>query len=560
MKYQLSLPLSLSLALLLVSGEAYSQVVPSTAQPSRIQDRIKIENARPEVGGESILTIPDENGIDKTLPKGATFTLKDLRIEGNTAFSDAELAELYKDAIGSKVGLADLNRIANNITVKYRNAGYILSRAVVPPQRVSGGKVTIRIVEGFINKVIIEGITDESSRLADYANKIRHAKPLDSATMERYLLLMEDLPGVSVHAVIRPAAGVPGASDIVIKVDEKPIDASLYMDNRGTRYIGPMEFSASAALNNALGIYDRTEVRLFAADNTNELKFGQIAHEEQLDSEGTKVVFSVGRTRTNPGYLLQSFDIVGYDTTYSANLSHPFIRSRETNLFANVKFDVRNTDTDSLSTALFRDRLRVLRVGAAYDFVDDWTAINRLEAEISKGFGWWNNAQPSLRSRATGDMNFWKITAKVNRLQPLVGPFGLYLAAEGQKSANTLLTAEEFGIGGADFGSAYDPSEILGDSGIAARAELQYNYNDGTGDFMSNYQAYGFYDIGAVWQRNVASDSRESLASGGVGLRFNAFEDVSGSVELAVPLTRKVAAYGADGSAPRIFFDLSYRY
>jgi hemolysin activation/secretion protein len=560
MKRQLTLPLSITLALALFSTEAVAQTVPSTAQAPRIQDRIRIENTRPQVGGDSIITVPDENGVDQKLAKGATFMLKSINIEGNTAISDEVLAAEYNDVIGTKIGLVDLNRIAGRITAKYRNEGFILSRAVVPPQRVSGGAVTIKIVEGFVNKVIIEGIEDESSRLADYANKIRNAKPLDSATMERYMLLMEDLPGVSVHAVIRPAADVPGASDVVIQVDEKMVDASLSMDNRGTRYIGPIEFSATAALNNALGLYERTQVRVFMADNPNELKFGQIVHEQQLDSEGTKLTLSAGRTRTNPGFTLRQFQIKGYDTAFTMDVSHPFLRSRETNFYGNVKFDVRNTDTDALDTALFRDRLRVLRVGASYDFVDDWLAINRMEAEVSKGFDIWDNAQSNLRSRATGTMDFWKFTANASRLQQISGPFGLYLSAKGQKSANTLLTAEQFGIGGANFGSAYDPSEILGDSGVVARTELQYNHDDGTNDFMSEFQAYSFYDVGKVWMRNLSGNSHQSLASAGLGMRFNAFEDVSGSVELAVPLTRDVAAFGADGSSPRVFFDLSYRY
>ncbi len=566
MKRQLTLPLSLSLALMFIATDAMAVVpsdVPNAAQAPRIQDRIKIDTARPEVGGDPIITVPDESGVDKNLAKGATFILKSVKIEGNTALSADELASEYKDAIGTKVSLANLQQIANKITVKYRNSGYILSRAVLPPQRVSDGSVTIRIVEGFVNKVSIEGVNNESSRLAEYANKIRGAKPLDSATLERYMLLMEDLPGVSVHAVIRPAAGVPGASDVVIQVSEKPIEASASIDNRGTRYIGPVEFSATGTLNNALGIYDKTQVRVFTADNPNELKFGQITHEEQLDSEGTKITFSAGRTRTDPGYTLRALNIIGTDTTFSTNVSHPFLRSRETNFFSNVKFDVRNTDTDALSAALYRDRLRVLRVGSSYDFVDSFLAINRMEAEISKGFGIFDNAQSNVRSRATGEMNFWKFTAKANRLQPLYGPLGLFVSAQGQKSANTLLTAEQFGVGGAEFGSAYDPSEILGDSGVAARAELQYNMDNGTGDFMSKFQGYGFYDVGTVWIRNVSGPSdpnRASLASAGLGMRFNAFEPVSGGVELAVPLTRNVAAFGQDGSSPRIFFDLSYRY
>jgi hemolysin activation/secretion protein len=561
MKRQLTLPLSLSLAFLFVSGDVLAQVPnPAPAQTGRQAERTRIQEARPEVGGMPIITVPDDEGKDKKLSEGATFTIKGVSFEGNTSFTSEELTAEFQEYLNTKINLGTLNKAAGKITAKYRNAGYILSRAVIPPQRIGNGVLKIRIVEGFVNQVTIEGLSDETSRLAQYAEKIRGAKPLDSATLERYLLLMEDLPGVKAHAVIRPAQGVSGASDIVIQIEEKPVDVTATMDNRGTRYLGPVEFSFSTAFNNLMGMYDRTQVRLFAADNTNELKYGQIVQEFQLDDEGTKLQLSAGRTRTNPGYTLKNFDIVGKDTTLSAAVSHPFIRSRETNLFGHVKFDWRNTSTDALDTALFRDRLRVLRTGAAYDFVDQFAAVNKIETEVSRGFKWDGYGRPALQSRARGDMDFSKITAYVSRLQPIEGPFNLFVAAQGQKSGNVLLSAEQFGVGGPNFGSAYDTSEIIGDDGVAARAELQFSGMEDVG-FFESYQLYGFYDVGKVWSRTVVGPgSTAALASTGLGVRFDASQPLSGGFEIALPTTRKVAAYGQDGGAPRFFFDLSYRY
>jgi hemolysin activation/secretion protein len=221
---------------------------------------------------------------------------------------------------------------------------------------------------------------------------------------------------------------------------------------------------------------------------------------------------------------------------------------------------VRQTDLSSLSTRLYDDRLRVLRAGGSYDYVDSLSAINRFETQFSKGFNW--DAGSSVNARSTtGSPVFIKGTALVSRLQPVYGPFEVYVTASGQWSANKLLAAEQFGLGGATFGSAYDPSELVGDSGIAARLELQYNQ---TLDFkyVPNYQLYGFYDGGVVWNRDAFASvkSSSSLTSTGLGLRFNVLEQVTGSLEFAEPLTHRVAANGADGYGPRVFFSLAYRY
>ena len=540
---------------------AYAVEIPNTAQPGRANRQMQIEEARPEVGGATVITVPDDNGGAKKMDTKTTFVLKGVSFENLTAFNEEEMRAEYADLIGTKVNLQTVNGLAAKITARYRNAGYILSRAVVPPQSIKGGVVKIKIVEGYINNVTVEGV-ENSALINGYIEKLRNARPLNTATLERYLLLIQDLPGVTASAVLRPSATAPGASDIAITVLAKKIDGAVNADNRGSRYLGPYQGGVTVNANNMLGLYDRTQFRGLLTSQTSELKFFQISHDEQLDSEGTKLTLSAGRAYSRPGYRLKALDVKGIDTTYSASVTHPFIRSRTSNLFGTAVFDVRNTENQSAGIDLYADRLHVARIGGAYDFVDRFTAVNRFDAQLSKGFGWNDNPSPNVRSRDDGDTSFWKGTMNASRLQNISGPFGVLVAATGQVASGKLLASEQIGVGGADFGSAYDPSEILGDSGLAGRAELQFS-QPGNYKYLNSYQLYTFYDVGKVWTRNpsIGTNSADSLASAGLGVRFNVIDQLSGNVELAVPLTRDVAAYAPNhGDDPRVFFSLAYRY
>jgi len=545
----------------LVPAAASAQVArPATVEPGRASQPLRIDE-RPQVGGESVIVVPDQKGPQKPLKGETTFTLTAIKFENLTAFTEEELRPEYASLLGTKISLSTLNGIVSKITVHYRNAGFILSRAVIPPQRIKDGVVTIRIVEGYINAVEFQGLPSAApGLLGRYAQKIRDTKPLDAATLERYLLLINDLPGVSAQAVLRPAQSVPGASDAIITVTQKKIDGSVTADNRGSRYLGPVQGGVTVNANNMLGVYDRTTLRGVMTDPVRELKFGEIVHEEQLDSEGTKLALSAGYTRTHPGYTLKSSEVFGRDVVYSAVVSHPFLRSRQSNLFGTAQFDIRNTDLDTLRVKVYDDRLKVARVGGSYDFVDRFTGVNHIETTVSQGVGWDVTSSIASRSRPAGKPNFTKATATATRLQPVSGPVNLYVAATGQAASNALLSAEQFGVGGANFGSAYDSSEITGDSGVAGRVELQYSPS-GDSDYVPNYQVYGFYDGGVTWLRNtLPGQSQQSLVSTGLGVRFNAIKDISGGLEVALPLTKPVAANGADGMGPRVFFNLAYRY
>jgi hemolysin activation/secretion protein len=155
------------------------------------------------------------------------------------------------------------------------------------------------------------------------------------------------------------------------------------------------------------------------------------------------------------------------------------------------------------------------------------------------------------------------MTFDATRVQPISGPFSLEVAFSGQLSADALLASEEFGIGGPNFGRGYDPSEITGDSGAAGRFELQFN-DTLAWAVIEDYQLYGFYDVGKVWNRDIQAgggeDKTATLASTGIGARFNGPYDLSGNLEVAFPMTRDVLAQGQDGDNPRLYFGLNKRF
>lgn len=549
-----------SLVVLPVAANAV--VVPDVARPETIQRQLKVDQ-RPELSAKPVITIQDQG--EKELKGDISFVLKAIEFEGGTQIKAEDLKQFYQDKIGKKVTLAELNAVAAKITAHYRNKGFILTKAIVPPQRIDKGIVKIRIIEGFVSDVQLKGdVGSANSVLYKYAEKIKQSKPLDAATLEHYLLLMEDLPGVEARAVLQPSPTIPGASQIIVNIKRDAGEGTtVVVNNRGTRYLGPIQATAILSGNNIVGMDEQTSLRVI---NTpmfhDELRYIGGHHEAQIGAQGTKLLLDGNFVQTRPGYTLEAFEIRGQSYNVAAGASHPVIRSRQTNWYVNSDFSVQRASLNSLGTNLYQDNLRVLRAGSTYDFIDPLDAVNRIDASIYKGFSWNTDNDGLSHSRANGKANFWKATANVTRLQPVYGSWSVSAALDGQYSLNPLYSSAEYALGGQQFGSAFDSAELSGDSAIAGRLELQYSGTT-SHKYLSSYQPYGFYDAGKVWNRNNLSTSdakSASLSSAGLGARVNMAESLTGSMELAFPLTEKVATAGADGYAPRFFFNLQYRY
>ncbi len=513
-----------ALAIVLFPIAAMAQAIPPSEQPGRERQRFiqpQAPLARPAGPAVTLPSTIAPNGAEKVFLR-----VRGVRVTGSTVYSAAELAPLYADLIGRRVSLAAIYALAQRITAKYGNDGYVLSRAVVPPQQLDpkGAVVHLKIVEGYIDKVEWpSGLSRYRDFFTDYATKITAERPVNIRTIERYLLLAGDLPGLKFSSSLRPSAET-GASVLVVEVTEKPIDANAHVDNRGTAARGPFEYYGSATLNNMLGWQEALTLTYAGVVPLKELNYAAADYRQVLNSEGLAFFADFSDAWGTPGTV--SLEELQYRTLGpygDAGLSYPVIRSREHNLTLSSQFYASNSESDVLGAPFNDDRLRGIRARVDSDFADDLQGINQVYAIFSQGIeglGSTENGNP-LASRAVGTVNFTKVEGYAGHTQPLPANFSAYAAAYGQYAFEPLLVPEQCGFGGRYFGRAFDPSQILGDSCIEATGELRYDFRSLPWQ-LSQAQLYAFSDWGDLYtlQAAVGTPAVVDAASVGAGLRL----------------------------------------
>jgi len=534
-----------ALALFGSASTAVAQTIPSDVLPGRERQQFADPpRPRAQPGGPRI-ALPST-----TAPPGAAETMlvvRAVRVTGSTIYSEEQLRPLYEALLGRRVPLQAVYDLAQRITAKYGADGYVLTRAIVPPQELNPGGATVRIevVEGYVNRV--EWPREKLARYKDfftsYSAKITAQRPINISTLERYLLLANDLPGLKFTTALKPSPTERGAATLVIDVTYKPVDVLARADNRGTAARGPYQFLVSPTFNNVVGRHEALTITYATVLPPKELQYIAPSWRQVLNSEGVSAFVNASYAWGNPG--TQQLEDLAFRTTslyVEGGFQSPVIRAREKNLnltaliFGSDNYGFWNLTPGEPQSD---DRLRGMRLRADGDFADRFGGISQATVTFSQGIqglGSTSNNNPTA-SRLGGRVDFTKIEGYFARLQPLGGPVSALFSAYGQYTDTPLLVPEQCGYGGRVFGRAYDPSQILGDSCAFASLELRLDVPPPKVPAMNvplpDAQLYGYADYGYLYRMAVNTETVHTAsatfnaASAGAGIRWRWQNDLN---------------------------------
>jgi hemolysin activation/secretion protein len=547
------------LAVMFLPAAAFAQLVPSSEQPGRERERfIQPSPPRALPAGPAVILPSTEP------PSGAEkirLTIRDICVHGSTIYTKEQLAPLWADVVGKAVPLQAVYDLAKRITAKYGADGYALSRAIVPPQQFSpsGAVPCLQIVEGYIDRVEWPAaIGRYRDFFTHYAAMITAERPVNVHTIERYMLLAGDLPGLKFSASLKPSPNKPGASILVVEVKEKPVDALGRVDNRGTHARGPVQFQLSGTANNLLGQHESFNLTWASATQFKELQYYAAGYRQVLTAEGLWMFVNASHGPSRPGTAtLETLDYRSLSDIFELGFAAPIIRTRETNLTLTGLMFSSDSTSDMLDAPNTIDRLRGFRFKADADLADAWLGINQFNLSYSQGINALGAGAP-MPSRTGGAVEFGKIEASASRTQPLPARFSLFGSVYGQYATTRLLAPEQCGYGGRFYGRAFDPSQILGDQCVEAIGEVRYDVATPF-EQVTQLQLYAFSDYGKLWRGLGTTDSLGTTvpsvhaASAGGGVRIGWLNYLSTDLTVA-------KAIDGPRDDTRFFFAVTGRY
>lgn len=507
-----------------------------------------------------------------------TVSIRSVEISGATAFPRARLDEVAGPLTGPAVPLRRVEEARVAILNLYRDAGYVFTAVDAVVER--DGLLRLAVNEAEIVEVRLDGdIGPAGTQVLRFLENLRGVRPIDVATLERWLLLVEDIPGVTMRAVLRPAGTTPGALSLVAQVSRQAVTGYITADNRAYRLTGTQEGMAAVQFNSFTSLAEQTELQLYYANGRTAV-YGQASTQFFVGGSGARVRIYAGTGESTPSSPLRDIGYQGTTSVAGVSVAYPVIRRRQQTLTLAAAFDLIDTEIKLEGSplgeqTLSQDQLRVLRFGGEWAIYDqllgnERSAVNvfslRLHQGLS-GLGASASGSASL-SRAGAQTDFTKVTFEINRVQTLLYPWdGATLSLQGilagQWSNDILPQAEKYYLGGARLGRGYYAGQVTGDSALAATAELQLAISYEAPLFGQAIRVdpvfYAFYDWGETWE-NQSQDPNRRINSTGLGARFNVTQNAEFQLEGVRRFNQRPnGAAGEELKADALFWRLLFR-
>lgn len=461
---------------------------------------------------------------------GVSVKVKSFKFTGYEGLMhEDELQAVVAGSVGQDLSFTALQELVDKVTARLKEKGWFLARAYLPKQDVTAGVIEIAIIQGTSDGSLVIK-RSENARINE--GFLRHigeqaVKPgeaISEKKLERSLLLMNDLPGISARASLAPGA-TSGSTAVQINVDEGPLfSGGIWGDNYGNRYTGEWRGNGMLSLNDPLSYGDQLSAMVTGA---KDIVQGKIAYAFPLIPGGLKANLSYAGMSYRLAGDVSELELDGWSHTLDAGLSYPLLRSRTLNLAASLGYQYKALVDQAFDETINDRQLHSGILNFSGDEYD--TFLGGGYTTFSAGVTMGDMSEDAADISITDVEGFYThFNFGAARLQRLMDRLTINLSYNGQLSLNNLDSSEKFILGGPNGVRAYPVGEASGDAGHLFNVDLRFDLPLPAAWGLLQWS--GFYDAGHItlhydpWTNSIENATDKNmywLQGAGVGLSYN---------------------------------------
>ncbi len=513
-------------------------IPPGVLEPTR-PTLPSLPNTPPETPNPPpTLTPPPQTPLTPPPELGVKVKVKRVEVLGSTVFSPEEFDAAVASFVGKDATFEELLAIRTAITKLYTDNGYSTSGAFLPPQDVTDGVVKVQVVEGSIERIDIQGLKRLRTSYVRDRIALAAKSPVNLRRLEEALQLLQLNPIITTVQAELSAGTAPGLSVLTLNMKEgQPLTTAFTVENRDSPSVGEIRGTASISHRNLLGFGDRLSADYGIGEGINSYN---ISYEIPVNArDGT---LNLSYSNSSSRIIEEPFsnlDINADSSNFSLGFRQPIVRTPTSEFALSLALDLRQSQTFLLEDLPFsfspgpengKSKVTAVR------FTQDWVnrSANRVLAARSQ-FSFGLDALGATVNDTGIDGRFTSWVGQFQWVQSLGRDAILIVRTGAQLSSDSLLPIEQFSIGGIDTVRGYRQNQRVADNGVVGSVEVRFpiiSKPDGIGTI----EIAPFFDIGTVWNQQGTVPSPNTLASIGLGMRWQIDPSFSARLDWGIPL------------------------
>ena len=499
-------------------------------------------------------------------PIAQAIAVKKIEIIGSTILTSAEIAAIAKTVEEQQVTPEQIEKTAQSVTQIYADRGYITSQAVVDTEKTANGIVTIKVIEGRIEKIEIVGLKNTNPDYVRSRLELGTGTPLNTAKLEDQLRLLRADPIFSDIEASLKSGSQPDSSILAVTVKEaNQFGGFASIDNFSPPAVGSERYGGGLFFRNLSGNGDTLAASYYGTTTGGSNQYDLSYNIPLNPMNGT---LSLRYSPSNYRITQDPFDVLnirGNSNLFDLNFRQPLVRSSVEEFALSIGYSYQNGQTfafNNLATPFGigpepdgTTRTSVIKFGQDYtlrDLAGAWS----LRSQFSIGTGLFGSTNVTTPS---GSFLSW--LGQIQRVQSLGTDSLLIGALDLQLSADPLLSSQQFTIGGGQSLRGFRQNARTGDNGIRFSLENRFVVlrNDLGATLL---QVIPFLDAGAIWNHPNNPNtlpSQNFLAGGGVGLLFTPLERLNIRLDYAIPFVN-LSDRGSNLQESAFYFSLGYQF
>jgi hemolysin activation/secretion protein len=281
-----------------------------------------------------------------------TIAVTQIVLEGNTQLPTPEINTVFAPFTGKNLTVADLQNIAQQLTQRYQQQGYITTRVILPAQDITNGVVRLKALEGAYGKITLNNTSLVNTQNLEAVLTPLQDKPVVALSdVEQAISVMGNRAGVVVANVQVARGNTARTSNFTVTATPTPrVSGYVLADNYGTAYTGKNRLSGLVEIASPTGIGDKISLSGLTT-NSQTLENYRLGYAVPLNERGLVGEVAVSRTTYQLASTFSSLDAQGVADSFEASLSYPLIESRELSLNAAITGVRRNLVDEIRSTS-----------------------------------------------------------------------------------------------------------------------------------------------------------------------------------------------------------------